>query len=75
MGSEMCIRDRVQGDITERIRRGLEIVTSKPANPKSLKIAQDMVKTLKNDHGLDDQAALQRFCLVALNMNEFIFVD
>ena len=69
------LEDEVQGDITERIRRGLEIVTSKPANPKSLKIAQDMVKTLKNDHGLDDQAALQRFCLVALNMNEFIFVD
>ena len=69
------LEDEVQGDITERIKRGLEIVTSKPANPKSLKIAQDMVKTLKNDHGLDDQAVLQRFCLVALNMNEFIFVD
>ena len=69
------LEDEVQGDITERIKRGLEIVTSKPANPESLKIAQDMVKTLKNDHGLDDQAALQRFCLVALNMNEFIFVD
>ena len=69
------LEDEVQGDITERIKRGLEIVTSKPANPESLKIAKDMVKTLKNDHGLDDQAALQRFCLVALNMNEFIFVD
>ena len=38
-------------------------------------LRKNMVKTLKNDHGLDDQAALQRFCLVALNMNEFIFVD
>ena len=69
------LEDEVNGDITERIKRGLEIVTSKPANPESLKIAQEMVKTLKNEHGLDDQAALQRFCLVALNMNEFIFVD
>ena len=69
------LEEEVKGDITARIKRGLEIVTSKPANPKSLKIAEEMVKKLKSDHGLDDQAALQRFCLVALNMNEFIFVD
>ena len=69
------LEEEVKGDITARIKRGLEIVTSKPANPKSLKIAEEMIKKLKSDHGLDDQAALQRFCLVALNMNEFIFVD
>ena len=69
------LEDEVDGDITDRITRGLEIVTSKPANPKSVEIAREMVKTLKNDHGLDEQSALQRFCLVALNMNEFIFVD
>ena len=69
------LEDEVDGDITDRITRGLEIVTSKPANPKSVEIAREMVKTLKNDHGLDEKSALQRFCLVALNMNEFIFVD
>ena len=69
------LEEEVKGDITARIKRGLEIVTSKPVNPKSLKIAEEMIKKLKIDHGLDDQAALQRFCLVALNMNEFIFVD
>lgn len=69
------LEEEVKGDMSARIKRGLEIVTSKPANPNSVKIAEEMVKKLKSDHGLDDQAALQRFCLVALNMNEFIFVD
>ncbi len=69
------LEEEVNGDMSARITRGLEIVTSKPANPKSVEIAQQMIKTLKDEHGLDDQNALQRFCLVALNMNEFIFVD
>ena len=69
------LEEEVKGDMSARIRRGLEIVTSKPANPKSVEIAEQMIKTLKNDHGLDDQNALQRFCLVALNMNEFMFID
>ena len=69
------LEEEVNGDMSARIKRGLEIVTCKPANPKSLEIANRMIKTLKEEHGLDDQSALQRFCLVALNMNEFIFVD
>ena len=69
------LEDEVKGNISDRIKRGLEIVTSKPASPESIKIAEEMVQNLKNEHGLDDKAALQRFCLVALNMNEFVFVD
>ena len=69
------LEDEVKGNISDRIKRGLEIVTSKPASPESIKIAEEMVQNLKNEHGLDDKAALQRFCLVALNMNEFMFVD
>jgi Protein of unknown function (DUF1549)/Protein of unknown function (DUF1553)/Planctomycete cytochrome C len=34
-----------------------------------------LIASLKRDHKLDDRTALKMFCLVALNLNEFLFVD
>jgi hypothetical protein len=61
--------------VEARLKRALEIVTARPADPKSLAIASEMIQKLQKDHGLNADQALERFCLVALNMNEFMFLD
>ncbi|MCP4846344.1 MAG: DUF1553 domain-containing protein [Verrucomicrobiaceae bacterium] len=62
-------------NLEAQLKRGLEIVTARPADPKSIAIAKDMLQKLQKEHGLNADQALERFCLVALNMNEFMFID
>jgi hypothetical protein len=62
-------------DLEAQLKRGLEIVTARPADSKSLAIAREMAQKLQKDHGLNVEQVLERFCLVALNMNEFMFID
>ncbi len=69
------LKQEVGDGVEARLKRGLEIVTARPADAKSLAIAGEMIQKLQKDHGLDADQALERFCLVALNMNEFMFID
>ncbi|MFP6874325.1 MAG: PSD1 and planctomycete cytochrome C domain-containing protein [Verrucomicrobiales bacterium] len=62
-------------DLEAQLKLALEIVTARPADPKSLAIAREMTQKLQKEHGLNAQQVLERFCLVALNMNEFMFID
>jgi hypothetical protein len=34
-----------------------------------------MMKNMKNKFGLSEEEALNRFALLALNLNEFVFLD
>ena len=68
-------RTRTCEGVEDQVRLGLEIVTSRPADPKAVAVINDMAAKLKEDHGLNDEQALERFCLVALNLNEFLFID
>ncbi|MCH2060645.1 MAG: PSD1 and planctomycete cytochrome C domain-containing protein, partial [Verrucomicrobiales bacterium] len=69
------LKQEVGEQVEARLKRALEIVTARPADPKSLAIAGEMIQKLQKDHGLNADQALERFCLVALNMNEFMFLD
>jgi hypothetical protein len=62
-------------DLTAQMKLGLEIVTTKPVDSKALAVAQGLAVKLQGEHGLNPEQALERFCLVALNLNEFMFVD
>lgn len=35
----------------------------------------DLIKSLKTEHSMSDEQALKYFCLVALNLNEFMYLD
>ncbi len=59
----------------DQVRRGFELVASRPARDAEVAVALEMLKELQADHGLTADQALERFCLVALNLNEFIFLD
>jgi mono/diheme cytochrome c family protein len=71
---ERVARD-VGDDVTAQARRCLELVSSMPAELPDVEELLDLVKRLKVKHQLDELAARQAMCLVALNLNQLMYVD
>jgi hypothetical protein len=67
---------REAGESTEaQIRHGLRLVLQREAAPSEVALCQKTVALLQSEHHLTEQTALQRFALLALNLNEFIYLD
>ncbi|MDG1139310.1 MAG: PSD1 and planctomycete cytochrome C domain-containing protein [Opitutales bacterium] len=70
-------RIRRQGGDTlrDQVRNGLSIVFSRPPKPEEVEAGVRMVEEVKVAGNLTDKDALDRFALLALNLNEFIYLD
>ena len=70
-------RIRKQGGSTlhDQVRHGLSIVFSRPPEPEEVKAGVKMVNEVKLAGNLSDKDALDRFALLALNLNEFMYLD
>ena len=62
-------------DQKEQVGRAILRVTQRPATDEEVQRGLDLMEQLKSKHKLSPDQALKYFCLVALNMNEFIYVD
>ncbi|WDE95334.1 DUF1549 domain-containing protein [Lentisphaera profundi] len=58
----------------KKIQLAWQLITSSQATPDEIKIAQDFISTFTKDNGNNDKA-WQQFCLIMLNLNEFIYLD
>jgi hypothetical protein len=58
-----------------QVRRALELTLTRPASEADVSRGLELMKTLKTTHGADEARALELFCLVALNLNEFVYLD
>ena len=70
-------RIRKQGGNTlqDQIKHGLSIVFSRPPEPEEIQAGVRMVEEVKLAGNLSDKDALDRFALLALNLNEFMYLD
>ena len=59
----------------EQVRRGIEIATSRLATPREIEEGVKMLEEYQGELGVDAKTALERYCLLLLNLNEFFFVD
>lgn len=57
-----------------QVRMALNLVTQRTPTDAEIDRGLRLIQDLRED-GLDETAALSGFCLVALNLNEFIFLD
>jgi hypothetical protein len=62
------------GDVAAQVRRGLRAVTQRAPTPGEIRRGTALVDDLKKE-GLDAGRALASFCLMALNLNEFVYLD
>ena len=60
---------------TSQVQHGLRIVLSRDPTEKEVKAGEKMIGDMKVKFNLSDEEALTRFALLALNLNEFIYLD
>jgi hypothetical protein len=69
------IRKQGGNSLQDQIEHGLSIVFSRSPKPEEIEAGVKMVKEVKRAGNLSDKDALDRFALLALNLNEFIYLD
>ena len=69
------LREEFPDDVQAQVRRGLHLVTGRIPDTIDVGHGVDFIRELCDEDGLDEREALASFCLVALNLNEFLYVD
>jgi hypothetical protein len=77
--SALSFADRIRRtagpSISEQVQRGLSIVLSRFPNADEVKAGVRMIEEVTKAGNLSPKEALDRFALLALNLNEFIYLD
>ena len=60
--------------VSKQVGLAIELATSRPATKQDIDDGVALINKFK-DNGVDEKQALQRFCLLVLNLNEFVFLD
>lgn len=62
-------------DLPEQVRRAIRLTTGRVPTDEEVTKDVEFVRELKTKAGLTDAAALQQYCLLVLNTNEFVYLD
>jgi mono/diheme cytochrome c family protein len=62
-------------NVNAQVRLGLYLATTRQPNDADIRRGTGLIETLLREDGLNADAALQAFCLVVLNLNEFMYLD
>ena len=69
-------RLRSEQDTPEgQVRGGIEVVLRRAADNTEVQQGLQLIHEFQEEDGLDPGLALDRYCLLLLNLNEFIYVD
>jgi hypothetical protein len=63
------------GSLDQQIAAGLRLVTQREPKEAEIRRANAFVSDLRAKEGMDQDDALTLFCLMAFNLNEFVFLD
>jgi mono/diheme cytochrome c family protein len=58
-----------------QVAAALQRVLQREPNEAEIRRGLELVESLQRDHGETADAAMQHFCLLALNLNEFVYLD
>ena len=67
---------RAQGGTTEQhVRTALSRVLQRTPTSDEVQRGTDLINRLKAEYDMESDEALRNFCLIALNLNEFMYLD
>jgi len=69
------LRAEAANDPTAQVNRAWNLVTGRPARETETARALQFLEEMQREEKLSAEKALERFCLLALNLNEFVFVE
>ena len=61
--------------VEDRVRFGLRLVLCREPEPTEIQQALTFMQELQQSDGVSSEVALDRFALLALNLNELVFLD
>lgn len=62
-------------DVTKQVGFALQRVTQRKPSQKEITRGVELIKSLQTEYKQDQETALKNFCLMALNLNEFVYLD
>jgi len=69
------LRREAGDDASAQVRLALRLVTGRDPSEADVTRGMDLVASLSKRDGIGPEGARKAFCLVALNLNEFLYVD
>ena len=69
------LRNRHPGDVTAQVATALSRAMQRAPRTEEIRRGERLIRDLVEDHGMTEQFALKRFCVVALNLNEFLYLQ
>lgn len=69
------LRVEAPKDPKRQLALAIELALSRPATPKEIEYGTEFIEVMMREHKLSSDDAFDRFALLILNLNEFMFVD
>jgi hypothetical protein len=69
------LRKEAPDDVAAQVRRAVRLTTGRQPGDDEVRKDVAFIKGMRTRHGLTEAAALKQYCLLALNTNEFIYLD
>ncbi len=69
------LRKEAPQGVDQQIERGFRLATGRSPSPEETEELSGLLRDLQQQFGLSADQALQRLCLVLLNLNEFLYLE
>lgn len=69
------LRREAGKDVEKQVRLALKLATTRPPNETEIRRGVELIAALQTKEGVGEEMALKYFCLVVLNLNEFVYLD
>jgi mono/diheme cytochrome c family protein len=69
------LRREAGGDVSKQVELALRLALARPPSKADVERGLTLIETLKTRDGVAAELALKSFCLVVLNLNEFVYLD
>ena len=69
------LRHEAGDGVEDQVRTGLRLALSRTPSEGDIRHGLNLIGSLQSDHGLTADKALAYYCLVVLNLNEFVYLD
>ena len=69
------LKKEAGNDVNSQVRLGLSLATSRQPSDAEVRRGVGLIQAMQREDGVSADMALQSFCLVVLNLNEFMYLD
>ena len=69
------LRQEASDDVRQQVTLAYRLALNREPDEQMIRRGLSLIETLKSKHGLSSEKGLEQFCLMTLNLNEFIYLD